>query len=487
MMKTKRRIGIVPSLSVLSLMLVITGAPLSSTTTRIENAGAPQTPIQFINYPRPPDFPMFVTSELRQSCLAHGLQEDCGGEPSIGLNPATGNMMLQMMLTTARVHWDDSQNPPAATWQNVSNTAFRNTGDPILWVDRGTGRTFAGQLRGSLGGSQIAFTGDDGATWHELTLVQTPNPDKPTLGTGPYHEPVPPGAGVLYPNAVYYCVADSSGPPSNFYVTSASYCRRSDDGGVTWGPPKLVNTVQSDCWPFHGNVVVGPDGSVYLPNPLCGGQQGVFVSRDNGGTWTLKKVPHTFSGDRNFFRYPKAAVDAAGRLYFVSSSNGKPLVVTSDDGGEHWAQPVDVGRTFAIKATEFPVVVGGDAGRAAFAFLGTTSQGQSESKNFLGVWHLYVAQTFDGGATWETIDVTPNDPVQRGCIGFLSTCDKRNLLDFVDMTVDAEGRVLIAYTDGCISQSCVGPNGSSDDSRDSSYAIARQSSGRRLFAAFDGQ
>ena len=102
-----------------------------------------------------------------------------------------------------------------------------------------------------------------------------------------------------------------------------------------------------------------------------------------------------------------------------------------------------------------------------------------------GVWYLYVATTYDGGATWTTVNATPNDPVQRGtiCGGGFNGCDNgtRNLLDFNDASVDKQGRVLIGYADGCL-DSCIasGPNTFS-----SLATIARQVNGRGLFAAFD--
>src|SRR5207249_1067734 len=70
--------------------------------------------------------------------------------------------------------------------------------------------------------------------------------------------------------------------------------------------------------------------------------------------------------------------------------------------------------------------------------------------DFHGTWFLYVSFTYDGGRTWHTVNATPGDPVQRGCIwngGLSSPC--RNLLDFNDMTVDKDGRVVVAFTDGC--------------------------------------
>src|SRR5207302_10793023 len=101
--------------------------------------------------------------------------------------------------------------------------------------------------------------------------------------------------------------------------------------------------------------------------------------------------------------------------------------------------------------------------------LGSTTPGDDEEQfaldsngrptpvnSFYGTWHLYVAVTYDGGATWTTSDATPDHPMQRGCIEFSASCpssrgsdDQRNLLDFNDLTIDSQGRIVAAYTDGC--------------------------------------
>ena len=76
--------------------------------------------------------------------------------------------------------------------------------------------------------------------------------------------------------------------------------------------------------------------------------------------------------------------------------------------------------------------------------------------SFQGIWHLFISETFDGGIHWTTTDATPNAPMQRGCIwasGGANIC--RNLLDFFDMTVDKNGRVLVGYVNGCEGGNCV--------------------------------
>ena len=141
-----------------------------------------------------------------------------------------------------------------------------------------------------------------------------------------------------------------------------------------------------------------------------------------------------------------------------------------------------MGTSLGIVNMAFPEVVAGDPDRAAFAFFGSTTPGSNWNQaDFPGVWYLYLSVTYDGGATWSTFNVTPNDPIQRGgiCNGTMDTC--RNLLDFFDATIDKEGRILIGYDDGCVGP-CVdgGPN-----SFTAKAAIARQDGGKRMFAAFD--
>ncbi len=51
------------------------------------------------------------------------------------------------------------------------------------------------------------------------------------------------------------------------------------------------------------------------------------------------------------------------------------------------------------------------------------------------------------------------------------------------MEIDQEGRVIMAYADGCIG--CTSPTGA--DSRADKATIARQSGGKRMLAAFDPQ
>ena len=93
-----------------------------------------------------------------------------------------------------------------------------------------------------------------------------------------------------------------------------------------------------------------------------------------------------------------------------------------------------------------------------------------------------MAHTYDGGASWVTADVTPNDPVQRStiCTSGTTCGTTRNLLDFIGIAVDGEGRVLVGYADGCVG-TCVGGGANTFAAE---ARIARQTGGKRLYAAF---
>jgi hypothetical protein len=105
----------------------------------------------------------------------------------------------------------------------------------------------------------------------------------------------------------------------------------------------------------------------------------------------------------------------------------------------------------------------------------------------------YFATTYDGGKTWVSSDATPSDPVQRGsiCTGGTTCGDDRNLLDFIDVTVDKTGHVEAAIADGCIAACVTDKSHNSDvgpaDAQAAYATIVRQSSGLGLFSAYDPQ
>jgi hypothetical protein len=427
---------------------------------------------------------------------------DSAGEPSIGIDwnilcPAatagcqnlhpnaqfpkrnTGGLaFFTANLNEYRVTFDDCSSPAKHLWEDVTfDTESLTSLDPIGFVDPQTGRVFQSQLAGA--SSVMAFSDDDGETWTQSQGSGQPaGVDHQTVGGGPFNETAtpPPPPHPLYANQVYYASQD----------IATALAARSDDGGLTFGPGVPVWSL-ADCGGLHGHIKVGPDGTVYIPNKGCGGQQGVAVSNDNGVTWIVRKVPGSTPGDTD----PAVGIGSDNTLYFgYINGDGHPHMAVSSDHGINWTDR-DVGAGL-IKNGVFAQATAGDGNRAAFGFVGTPTGGNYQDiNNFKGVWGFYIATTFDRGLTYTLVNATGDDPVQIGsiCTSGTTCGDDRNLLDFNDIQVDKEGRVLAAYADGCVAPNCTAATASGtapfSASRSALASIIRQSGGRRLFAAYD--
>ncbi|MDQ1708381.1 MAG: hypothetical protein QOJ88_1592 [Pyrinomonadaceae bacterium] len=463
-----------------------TSADQYNATASVENAPAPPPPGPS---PTPVTEPA-GTPRFYNYQAPSGVADDAG-EPSIGVNwksekinggiPDGGGVtyyggFLPYML---RAHFNDTFTPAKIAWEKKAltvATAPRLLGDPILFTDNQTGRTFVSQEMGlTPAGSTMEYSDNDGDTFTPSEGSGAPSGiDHQTVAGGPFHAPVPTGASPLYPNGVWYCsqaIADA-------------VCSISFDGGTTFGPAVPMYSI-ADCGGIHGHLKIGPDGTAYVPNVSCGANQAVVVSEDNGITWNIRKLPQSAASDRD----PSVAVGRDNTLYFsYQNADGHSRVAVSRDKGLTWERDTDIGAQLGIRNSLFHAAVAGDGDRAAVAFFGTTTGGADyDQPAFTGVWYLYIATTFDRGQTWWTQNATPNDPIQRG--GICTTGPCRNLLDFFGADVDKEGRVLVGYDDGCISRACITGQKSYGLPAINDFiakaVIARQTGGKRMFAAYD--
>jgi hypothetical protein len=467
------------------------------------------------------------------------------GEPTLGVNWNTGKVLFQAFTETDQVTFDDSTLPAKATWKDVSRPPTNIVSvDPILETDPITGRTLVSQLAPPC--SIAAFTDSDGEPTATNPVGYTPaaacgvgsNFDHQTVHFGKSVNPNP-----LYgPNRIsWYCSQ----------VVAESTCSVSRSGGLAYEQSRPVYTFKADigtpkllvgCEGLHGHLNTSPvDGTAYLPNFACNSaadlqtdRPSVVVSPDEGLSWTIRQVPDGTSP--NFDADPAVDVDEGNRAYVAYEDATNNLrVATTTDRGATFTRSIDLGAPYGIKNATMPTVQAGSDGRAAVAFFGTVAEAPLNNDNkpeneLLSFdpdgndpkagWHLSVAMTYDGGASWTTTDVTPNDPIQRGCIywggaqasggdaGPACASNKRNLLDFIDVAVDKAGRVVVGWADGCVNR-CVTEGhtrntnvrfAARDMERDGGLTqqefnelysqedigvITRQSCGRGLYAAFD--
>lgn len=411
--------------------------------------------------PSPPGFAVYpLPSELAADA----------GEPSIGVNWNTGKVFFQSLATTIRTTFDDSSYPATATFEDVTPAFSVINVDPFLFTDTTSGRTFAGGI--THGCSLMGYTDDDGASWTPMgEACALPAFDHESLASGPWRGAPP--AGATSSRGVYYCAQ-----------TTVQVCSVSLDGGLTFRP--AVVSAAGICAGHVFRVGVAPDGMPFVSQRTCdgGSKRGIAWSLNNGLTWTTRPVPGTSVGS-GFD--PAAAFAADGRMYYAWPDSNDNLMVTTTAnplvGAPTYSTPIDISGPAGIESIAFTSITVGDSDRAAIAFLGTTTPGQAFTAGFAGNWDLYVAFTYDAGASWQVTKVS-TDPVHRGwiCAGGIGCSAGRNLLDFFDAKIDKEGRVLVAFADGCIG-ACALPSGTAAQSTSALGTIARMSCGPSLFAA----
>ncbi|MEK6976339.1 MAG: sialidase family protein [Candidatus Thermoplasmatota archaeon] len=443
------------------------------------------------------------TDPLGATFLVSSVGED-GPEPSLGVD-SMGNIYFQAMEKTMK------STDAGRTWMNVNGlAALPTTLDPYLWLDPVTDRVFANQLYVAC--SYLTFTDDGGETWvTNPAACGTPANDHQKMATGPYVPGSPldlaaTGHKLLYPNVVYYAV--------NGLVDSR--IAMSIDGGVTF--PFVAESFPAVYLPgndnpgcgggLHGNVVAGPDGVVYVPSRSgCAGPGGnltlggpvVARSFDNGLTWDNTVVADdvgTPYDDKN----PDLAIDLENNVYLAfPGGDNRMWLATSSDHGITWSKAVVM--TPNLGTTVMPALVAGSPGRIAVAYYAVEDPATSllANETFLAVpdhvndtarWSLFVTYSLDALAeqpTFHTYKVTGDDPIQVGGISTNSGDSagaERNLLDFIDAQIDADGRLYVAFADGCTSDECRGPDAEPGDSRDSTGTFAMLQTGPSLF---DGQ
>ena len=175
----------------------------------------------------------------------------------------------------------------------------------------------------------------------------------------------------------------------------------------------------------------------------------------------------------------------------------------STDSGQSWEQNSTRISPVEVISSVFPQVDAGDPGRIAITYLGSENASELNQSDIDGnpwdgnahyansnvSYYLYITYSLnalDENPVFHTVRASA-DPVQVGSICLNSgDCrdiggSNRNLLDFNDLHIDLEGRVYIAFADGCFGDCATNENPQPEDSRSRRGIMCYLSSGPSLY------
>ena len=420
------------------------------------------------------------TGLLPAACAHEDAQPESEVEPRVAANPADRDNLVAVWQQDRHVVAGGARGTGVATsfdggrsWTPATVPGFGCLGDVDAkasdpWVSFGPdGRAYVSALvwqddrvRPGLGddpyGVAVATSTDGGTTW-SVSVLEVPGTGEPPVATGPHRglswdKPTitadPYRAGTAYLTwsqfAMYTCPAEFCNP------TSATVFARTDDGGRSWSPPRLVGAsplpfeqmsnpeiavlpdgtlvVMHVTFEYHDDVAGNAGPCLELTEGLCGVQTiRSQASTDGGASWSAPTVvasgrfpaeitdPEPAPGAPTMVRaswgwYPfTQAAGPGGRLYAAwvnrhfattsaESADGVPTaeiqLAESDDGGRSWR--VRSVMSFAHEVFT-PTLAVDDRGTLALTWYDLRGDVEGDAEWSADAW---FASSRDGGSTW---------------------------------------------------------------------------------------
>ena len=234
------------------------------------------------------------------------------------------------------------------------------------------------------------------------------------------------------------------------------------------GPECVFAIFDPNCYQWPGNIAVDENtGDVYITHNTFGNDDpphndDVIVARwDQAAARPATQADvHKFvaANDRpdTFDSFTVVAVDRASNVYVVwterrpEKQTTDTMLAVSKNRGQTWSAPIKVNR--GPQTTTFPWIVAGNAGKIDIVYYGTNEKGPSpEEVPQTSKWRVWMAQSLNALDPRPTFKENPATGfMHRGSICTSGTgCPPgtRDLLDFFQVDVDAQGMANIAYTD----------------------------------------
>lgn len=280
-----------------------------------------------------------------------------------------------------------------------------------------------------LGGTTVMRSTDNGRTWTQsIAANKTVVNDRPFV--------------VATPHATLITFTNVNG---NIEVV------RSTDGGKSWSLPSSVttfvrtHTIEVNGGPAYDagrHAVLAP--YLYSTDPSCAsGAAGCFnvialaTSTDDGQTWASEPVLTVPGG--GLTSMPQVTVDRAGHRYITYGAvvNGRYHVFITDSAASgRWSAPRSIDG--AQSSGMLPWAIAGAAGHLDVAFY-RSAFGDAASTS--RPWEFVVADSEDGGRSWQTSVVAPHAYVGTGAD------HQSKIWDLVGLARTRSGRLVVAWTD----------------------------------------
>jgi hypothetical protein len=262
-------------------------------------------------------------------------------------------------------------------------------------------------------------------------------------------------------------------------------------------PQCRLSIVDPNCYQWPGNLAVDErTGDVYVTHNTFGNDDAPFnddvvVSRVVGGAagpatqLNVRSVVAANDRPDTFDSFTVVAVDRASNVYVVwterhpDEQRTDTMLAVSTDQGATWSAPVQVNR--GPQTTTFPWIVAGDDGKIDIVYYGTSAKGPSpEEVPERSQWRVWMAQSLNALDPTPTFrEVPATGFMHEGAVCTSGTgCapGTRDLLDFFQVDVDAQGLANIAYTDNLNT-----PPGTGSDAHQEWVTFVQQKGGQGLY------
>ena len=331
--------------------------------------------------------PDFIVATFQEGRFTDGGAVDCG----------------YSITTDGGLNWSRALIPNLT--QTSGGTYFRAT-DPVAGVDL-SGNVFL-NTEGAIdsnfntGDILVSKSTDGGATFAAPSVVfhQTSGnafPDKPWMAINTFSGT--PTAGRILATFTLFTNVNNDGGSIEFSV--------SDNGGTSWSPVSIVHTGVTNAQ--GSQPVFLPNGSAVVVYWNFGTTESLrVVASTNGGSSfgapivITNAVEYNESSIRTGGFLPSAVSDrTSGNLYVAYQTliggNPKIAFTKSTNGGATWSSPTAISDNPAGSGVFNPAVnVSPDGQTVAAVFYDHRNNPGSQV-----LVDLYLAQSFDGGATWQ--------------------------------------------------------------------------------------